>query len=232
MNPTTYLQPLTQLMSANANLEKAEKMAAYMRDQFPFLGIQTPQRKALLKEFRNEHGLPPLAMVEDVSWALWQMPEREYQYAAMSLLSKVQKKLEPDIIAHYETLVTTKSWWDTVDGLASNFVGATLLRFPKARDPWIDKWRDSDNFWLRRVAILFQLNYKAKTDAALLFALSEENGPASKFGDEFFIQKAVGWALRQYSKTNEEAVVNFIDKTDLAPLSQREGLKWLKNQKK
>lgn len=227
MNPTDYLQPLIQLLQANADAAKAAKMAAYMRDQFPFLGIQTPLRKELFKTFLAEHGLPPLEMTEEVSWALWQLPEREYQYVAMSLLVKVQKKLGPEIIVHYEKLAVTKSWWDTIDGLASNFVGATLLRFPDERDRWINQWRGSDDFWLRRIALLFQLSYKDKTDADLLFQLIKENGPDSPFGDEFFIQKAIGWALRQYSKTDADAVVDFIRKTELAPLSQREGLKWL-----
>lgn len=227
MNPTAYLQPLTELFAAHADSGKAGRMAAYMRDQFSFLGIQTPQRKALFREFLSTDGLPPIEIAEDVSWALWHMPEREYQYVAMSLLDKVQKKLGAESIAHYEKLVVTKSWWDTVDGLASNFIGATLRRFPEERDSWLALWRRSDNFWLRRVAILFQLGYKSHTDSGLLFQIIEENGPASLYGDEFFIQKAIGWALREYSKTDADAVVEFIDGTTLASLSRREGLKWL-----
>ena len=146
---------------------------------------------------------------------------------AIDLLEKMLKKLPPRAIERFERLTVTNSWWDTVDGLASNVVGVHLQRYPELKDPWIGKWRTSDNFWLRRITLLFQLKYKTQTDVPLLFALIEEN----RTSNEFFIQKAIGWALREYSKTDSAAVEAFIGQTNLAPLSEREGLKWLERRR-
>lgn len=223
MNPEDYVKPLIRLMQSRANGDQSEAMAAYMRDQFPFLGIKSPERRALLKQFFAERGLPPVEAVEDITWQLWQRPEREHQYVAIGILEKLRRKLAPESVELFERLVVTKSWWDTVDGLASNIVGFHFQRFPELQEPWIDRWRAAENFWLRRITLLFQLKYKSNTDVPLLFALIEEN----RNSDEFFIQKAIGWALREYSKTDAAAVKQFIAQTDLAPLSVREGLKWL-----
>jgi 3-methyladenine DNA glycosylase AlkD len=124
-----------------------------------------------------------------------------------------------------EKLITTESWWDTVDGLAANQVGGVLARFPEIREPYIDRWRQEEDFWLRRTTLLFQLRYKGQTDADLLFALIKEN----LADQEFFIQKAIGWSLREYSKSNAEAVQQFVAETELSGLAQREALKWMKN---
>jgi 3-methyladenine DNA glycosylase AlkD len=121
-------------------------------------------------------------------------------------------------------LITTKSWWDTVDAIANHNVGQLLRQYPDSRDRTLTPWRQSENIWLRRTAILFQLSYKTATDADLLFAIATENRESS----EFFIQKAIGWALREYSKTAPDAVQTFVATAELAPLSQREALKWLK----
>jgi 3-methyladenine DNA glycosylase AlkD len=141
----------------------------------------------------------------------------------MDLLDRMCREVTPEFVPLFEHLVTTKSWWDTVDGLASHAVGNLFQRFPEIRDEHINRWRKSDDFWLRRVTLLFQLSYKTELDEALLFSLILEN----KESDEFFIQKAIGWVLREYSKTNATAVTNFVNNQQLAPLSQREALKWL-----
>lgn len=203
-------------------------MSAYMREQFPFLGIKSPERRALFKQFLTENGLPSVESLEESVWAMWQLPEREYQYLAIGLLEKMRRKVGPEVIELYEKLVVTHAWWDTVDGLASNIIGFHFERFPDLQDPWISKWRASEDFWLRRITLLFQLRYKDKTDVPLLFALIEENRESK----EFFIQKAIGWALREHSKTDGDLVEEFIAKTELAPLSAREGLKWLLAQRK
>ncbi len=199
-------------------------MKAYMRNQFEFLGIKGPAQKALLKQFVAEQGLPDLAELENMVRSLWTWPEREYHYVALSLLSKRQKQLTPDVVPLLEHLITTHSWWDTVDAIASHNVGQLLLQYPDHREAVITAWRVSENIWLRRTTLLFQLGYKAQTDEALLFSLIQQN-QASK---EFFIQKAIGWALREYSKVAPEAVQGFVAEAPLAPLSRREALKWLK----
>ncbi len=201
-------------------------MAKYMRDQFPFLGIKTPVRRSLLKGFVAEYGLPPLANLETILRELWQLPEREYQYSALTLLGKLEKKLPSKFVDTLEYLIVNKSWWDTVDLLAGHPVATHFRRFPQVRQETLPRWRSSDNFWLRRTTLLFQLHYKQETDVELLFSLIGENLDS----DEFFIQKAIGWALREYSKTDATAVTQFVAATPLAPLSAREALKWLKNQ--
>lgn len=228
MTENIYLQALTAHLAAHANPHDAAPMARYMRDQFPFLGIKTPQRRALLRQFVSEHGLPPVDQLAAIVLALWDLPQREYHYAALGLLEKRRKQLPANATALLETLITTKSWWDTVDTLASNFAGPHFQRCPQEQADYLPRWRMSDNFWLRRTAILFQLDYKKQTDAPLLFAIINENLGS----DEFFINKAIGWALREYSKTDATAVLDFVARTDLAPLSRREALKWLKNQGK
>lgn len=214
------------MLEAHADPEQAAPMAKYMRGQFPFLGIKTPRRKKLFKEFLKEHGQSDVAEIDQVLRELWQLPEREYQYCGVSLLRRMQKKLPPEFVTTLKHLIVTKSWWDTVDALAAHPVGTHFARYPQVREATLPRWRAADNFWLRRTTLLFQLNYKDETDRDLLFALCRENANS----DEFFIQKAIGWALRQYSKTNATAVIAFVEETPLPVLSQREALKWLKAQ--
>jgi 3-methyladenine DNA glycosylase AlkD len=220
-----YILPLQALFTENADPEQAKPMAKYMRDQFEYLGIKTPQRNALFKQFLAENGLPPADELQPVVRQLWQQPAREYQYVALGLLEKMKKQVTPEHIPLLEYLVVTKSWWDTVDGLAANAVGGLFTRHPQARDASIERWRHEENFWIRRTTLLFQLRYKHNTDEDLLFSLINENLGS----DEFFINKAIGWALREYSKSNPTAVIEFVDRTPLVPLSRREALKWMKN---
>ena len=201
-------------------------MRAYMKDKFDFLGVKAPQRKEFFKTFLKEQGMPAVEELETITLDLWRLPEREYQYVALALLDRAIKKLPPESMTLFEQLVITKSWWDTVDMIASHLVGGLILRYPELRDEWITKWRTSDDIWLRRTTLLFQLSFKDKTDADLLFALIRENLGSR----EFFINKAIGWTLREYSKRDETAVRKIVSFTPLEPLSEREALKWLKNQ--
>ncbi|MDO8753578.1 MAG: DNA alkylation repair protein, partial [Anaerolineales bacterium] len=148
--------------------------------------------------------------------------QREFQYTATSLIGKLENKLEPEFITTLEYLRVTKSWWDTVDSIAGNAVGIHFKRFPKVHEKYLKKWRKSDNFWLRRTALLFQLGYKKETDFDLLCEIIHENLGS----DEFFINKAIGWALRQYAWTDPRSVKKFVKATkELHPLSRREALK-------
>ncbi|HRQ37806.1 MAG TPA: DNA alkylation repair protein [Chloroflexota bacterium] len=221
-----YVDTLQTLLAQHANPVEAAPMSRYMRDQFPFLGIKTPARRALLKEFIAANGLPHPGDLEAILHELWALPEREYQYSALTFLDRLIKKQPPEFVSVLEYLIISKSWWDTVDSIAGGSVAAHFQRYPQVRDTAVAAWRVSDNFWLRRTTLIFQLPYKSQTDADLLFSLIRENLDSN----EFFIQKAIGWALREYSKTDADAVVAFIAATPLAPLSAREGLKWLKDQ--
>jgi 3-methyladenine DNA glycosylase AlkD len=217
-----YSLGLKSLFEQNADPAQAGPMKKYMREQFEYLGIKMPMRVALQNEFIKTNGLPPLDKLERISHDLWCMPQREFQYATTSLIGKLESKLEADFISTVEYLLVTKSWWDTVDTLAGHTVGAQFKRFPKVREKYLKKWRKSDNFWLRRTTLLFQLGYKNETDFDLMCDLIKENLGS----DEFFINKAIGWALRQYAHTNPAPVKKFVKATkELHPLSKREALK-------
>jgi 3-methyladenine DNA glycosylase AlkD len=217
-----YVLSLKKLYEQNANPAQAGPMKKYMRDQFEYLGIKSPQMAALNKEFIKEYGLPPIDQLDEISRDLWSLPQREFQYVATGLASRLENKLEPEFMTTIEYLIITKSWWDTVDSIAGGIVGTQFKRFPPVKAKYLKKWRKSDNFWLRRTTLLFQLGYKEETDFDLLCELIKENLGS----DEFFINKAIGWALRQYAWTNPASVKKFVKATkDLHPLSQREALK-------
>ncbi len=217
-----YTLSLKSLFEQNANPAQAGPMKKYMRDQFEYLGIKSPQGSVLLREHINEHGLPPLDQLDIILRELWSLPQREFQYTAITLAGKLEKKVEPEFITTIEYLITTKSWWDTVDTLAGHAVGSQFKRFPAVKEKYLKKWRKSENFWLRRTTLLFQLGYKKETDFDLMCELIKENLGS----DEFFINKAIGWALRQYAHTNPAPVKKFVKATkDLHPLSRREALK-------
>lgn len=219
-----YIIPLKTLFEKNADPAQAGPMKKYMRDQFEYLGIKTPQSAALQKEFYAEHGLPEVTELDPVLRDLWALPQREFQYVAVGLLGRCDKQIPAKFTKMIEYLIVTKSWWDTVDSIAGGTVGAHFKRFPDVREKYLTKWRASENFWLRRTTILFQLNYKQETDFDLLCEIIREN-LGSK---EFFINKAIGWSLRQYARIDPKAVKKFVDATkELHPLSKREALKHL-----
>ncbi|RTE03958.1 DNA alkylation repair protein [Paenibacillus whitsoniae] len=218
---TAYVQQLEQVLRAHSDQENARKMEAYMKDQFPFLGIRNPQRTALTKQFAKEHGLPKGDEAVQAAEALWQLPGREFAYTAILMLMQVRKTAEAAHIDTLETYIVTKSWWDTVDTVADHLIGYHLQRYPELIPAYVEKWLASGNMWLQRTAILFQLKYKKKTDTALLFAVIRRMAGSK----EFFIRKAIGWALREYAKTDAEAVKTFVAQTELSPLSVREALK-------
>ena len=218
-----YARSLKTLLASHAHPSQAAPMKRYMRDQFDYLGIKVPELMALLKGHYRLHGLPSLADLDPVLRDLWALPQREYQYAANSLLDKFESDLPAGFITTLEYLLVTKSWWDTVDTIATGAVGVHFKRYPTVRRKYLARWRASDNFWLRRSTILFQLQYKSDTDFPLLCDIICENLGSR----EFFINKAIGWALRQYTRTDPDAVRRFVASTPLHPLSAREALKWL-----
>jgi 3-methyladenine DNA glycosylase AlkD len=141
----------------------------------------------------------------------------------VGLLGKFERTLPAGFIETLEYLLVTKSWWDTVDSLAGGTLGIHFKRYPEVRAATLAKWRKAENFWLRRACLLFQLNYKNETDFALLKDIIHEN-LGSK---EFFINKAIGWALRQYTRIDPQGVREFVAQTRLHPLSAKEALKRL-----
>jgi 3-methyladenine DNA glycosylase AlkD len=212
---------LKALFEKHADAAQAAPMTKYMRDQFEYLGIKSPQFKVLFKQYLSEHGLPPVTNLNQIVRELWLLPQREFQYLGVSLMSRLENQLMPKSTKTIEYALTHKSWWDTVDSIAGGTVGTHFRRFPDVRERYLTKWRASDNFWLRRATILFQLGYKKETDFGLLCDIIRENLDSK----EFFINKAIGWALRQYARTDPKAVRIFVKATRLHPLSRREAMK-------
>jgi 3-methyladenine DNA glycosylase AlkD len=218
-----YVISLKELFKKNANPAQAGPMKKYMRDQFEYLGIKSPQLRTLMKQFLTENGSPSINDLDTILRDLWSLPQREFQYAATGLLGSSEKQLPAKFIKTIEYLIVTKSWWDTVDTISGGVLGVHFKRFPEVREKYLAKWRLSDNFWLRRAAILFQLNYKNDTDFDLLCEIIRENLDSK----EFFINKAIGWSLRQYARIDPSAVKKFVRSTPLHPLSRREAMKHL-----
>ena len=220
-----YVASLKSLLEQNANPAQAGPMKKYMRDQFEYLGIKSPQFKELMKEFIAANGKPPIRELDVILRVLWSLPQREFQYAANGFLGQAEKELPASFIKTIEYMIVTKSWWDTVDTISGGPLGVHFKRFPDMRDKYLTRWRASDNFWLRRACILFQLNYKKETDFDLLSEIIRENLDSK----EFFINKAIGWSLRQYARIDPKAVTKFVKATPLHPLSRREALKHLED---
>lgn len=223
MNVSVYCEKIQQLFAQHADPENAAGQQAYMKGKFAFLGMKSALRKQLTRDFVKTNGLPAKEYLAAFAQQMWAFPQREMQYAALDILIKWKNKVGPEMLPVYQRMVQEKSWWDTVDLIASHLLGALVQNHPELRST-MDDWSTAENMWLRRVAILHQLKYKDAVDEARLFAYCEKNMADS----EFFIRKAIGWALREYSRQNEAAVREFVkNHPDLSGLSQREALKWL-----
>ncbi len=208
-----------ELLEAAADPEKAARMSAYLKDQFAFLGIQKPERAALTKDFLNRKKKE--TMDWEFAYACYARPQREFHYLAVDYVLQMKDKLAAQDVSHIEALITQNSWWDTVD-MFNIPLGVLFLKYPQTGET-IRRWISSENLWLRRMSVTFQLHLKGKTDTAFLADAIESNLRSK----EFFINKAIGWALREYSKTSPEWVRSFIASHPLAPLSVREGSKSL-----
>lgn len=214
-------QALLNALSAHADPEQARAMSAYMRDQFPYLGIPAPLRRRLSRPFLAAGKKQP------PNWhfinTCWQNPYRELQYVALDYLQLVRAQLTSEDLPALKALALSKSWWDSIDNL-DRLIGGIALNHPQLNATLL-AWSQDDNLWLRRLAIDHQLLRKEKTDTALLETILCNNLGS----DEFFINKAIGWALRDYSKTNPGWVRAFIarHRCRMSPLSLREAGKYL-----
>lgn len=202
--------------------DNAKKMSSYMRDKFKYYGIPTPQRRAVYKSiFKTER---KAGVVDwDFLEKCWKDEYREFQYVVMDYLVAMQKFLTYDDVAVIEGFVRSKQWWDTIDGL-DRIVGNIALTDSRINELML-KWSEDEDFWVRRISIDHQLGRKLDTDVELLEKIIVNNFGSS----EFFINKAIGWSLRDYSKTNPEWVRGFIGKyrEKMNPLSVREASKYI-----
>lgn len=219
-----YITTLEVEFETNRNPQIAVQQKAYMRNQFEFYGLTAPVRKEILKPFFVKAYLPNKKDLDKIVKTLWEKPQREYQNFTQELVFKYVKQFEKKDIAMLEYMVTHKSWWDTVDFIAVKLMGAYFKKYPEKIDSHVQKWLQSGNMWLQRSALLFQLKYKEDLDTQLL-----KNTIIALIGSkEFFINKAIGWVLREYSRTNPDWVKAFVAKTDLSGLSRKEALRLLK----
>ncbi len=212
---------ITQRFLDGADPGKAEKMAAYMKNRFHFLGLPGPVRKELQRDILRDKTREPSVDWEWVRW-LYSFPQREFHYLAVDYLRKTVRKMQPDDLSQLRSLIQTHSWWDTVDLLAG-VVGELVRRYPDLKESRVKSWISDEDFWIRRVSVLFQLKFRNQTDTQFLSMAIAGNLGSS----EFFINKAIGWALREYSKTDAEWVVEFIENHELSNLSRREASKYL-----
>ncbi|MFJ6949538.1 DNA alkylation repair protein [Streptomyces wuyuanensis] len=218
----TVLERLTAIYPAAADPVRAREAAAYMKHVAPFLGIRTPERRALSRTVLAGTPRPSEDDCTAVALRCWRLPEREYHYFAADYLRRHVGRCSSGFVPVVRHLITTVSWWDTVDTLAAHVVGALV-----AADPGLvrvmDRWIEDDDLWIARTALLHQLRHKEATDAERLFryCLRQSGHP------DFFVRKAIGWSLREYAGTDPDAVRGFVDsaRDRLAPLSVREALK-------
>ena len=207
------------------NESDAKWRTVYMKNQFKFLGVRQPHIKKIMAEVLKEFK-PSIDEIISLAEYLYFKEYREYQYFAIYLLEKYSKKLNESHLDLLEKMVITTSWWDNVDPISTNIIGVTLFQLPiDKRAQYLSKWENSGNMWLLRVCIIHQLKYKKDTDREYLAYICEK----SKLHNDFFIRKAIGWALREFSKTDYTWVENFVEKNpDLSNLSKKEALRLFK----
>ena len=217
----SFIGAIKDAFYALENPENAHWMRQYMRNKYLFIGIKKPEQALVFKDIYKKYG-----KAEDwyeVSSELFAMPEREFQYVAMAYLLKAKNSWDSRVPLLVHRWVDENSWWDVVDVLGPKVLGLYFQRYPQERSEWISLWIKSPNFWHQRLCILFQLDYKNQTDVTLLSTIILSLNTSK----EFFIQKAIGWSLRQYARTDQEWVLDFVDNHPLMPLSKREALKHL-----
>ena len=219
-----WISKLKELCHQHQNLDDAAIMSSYMKNHFGFYGIKTPKRKELVKQVHKELDFP-----KEEDWPMLARQaftgdhHREIQYAIGDLLRPKANKLPLSFLPVIEELIQIKSWWDTVDWLSPTLAGGILLRHPEQCAEYPDRWITSNNKWLVRSAILYQLKYKSNVDTQRL----ESYCLRHKDSKEFFIQKGMGWMLREYSKRNPSWVQHFFRSHNLPSLTIREGAKYI-----
>lgn len=219
-----FVNLLTTEFKNQENSIVALQQKKYMRNQFEFFGLKTPVRREIQKPFLVKVYLPKKEVLSQLIKELWLQEQRDFQLFGQELVFKYVKQFDKNDIELLEFMITTKSWWDTVDFIAYKLVGAYFKMFPEEIVTKIGVWLASENIWLQRTALLFQLKYKNEVDPVLLSHIIISLLDTK----EFFINKAIGWVLREYSRTHPNWVMKFVENTTLSNLSKREALRLLK----
>ncbi len=225
MNADELTDLVAQRLASAAHPEKAASMAAYMKTDTPFYGVQTPARVPILKQALRDFPPQSRADYRQAVLALWAQPHREERYLAIEYASSFPRYVTASSLPIYRRMIVEGAWWDFVDSLAIHLVGQVLAGQRAATTPKVEAWIDHPDLWLRRSSIICQIGHKEATDTELLFDACERR----MHEQEFFIRKAIGWALRDYAKTDPESVVAFVTehRESLSGLSYREATKHL-----
>ncbi len=215
-----YFEKIRFILREQSNPETAQGQIAYMKHKFDYYGLKAPVWLGISKHFFNENGEFQGEKLKEFVRMCFDESQREMHYIGLEMTQKALKNEPEDFIHFLEELILTKSWWDSVDWLAK-LVALHFDRFPHQIKPITEGWISSDDMWLQRIAITFQRYFKNKTDADMLFDYVLRLSHST----EFFIQKGSGWALREYSKVNPQAVLNFVENNKLPNLTQREAIR-------
>ena len=217
----SFLDAIQNELPPLGNKKSAYGAQAYMKNVSQFLGVATPERRALVKAIAKELPQPTSEELGKTARALWRLDRREYQYSGSDLISLHRDCADKNFLKdHVEYLITHKSWWDTVDSLGSTAVSPLTIKFPALT--LINKWNKSENMWLNRAAIQHQRGRKYETDIELLLRYCDDHS----HDDRFFIAKAIGWALRDLAHIDRPAVTKFLkEHPDLNRVAVREALK-------
>jgi 3-methyladenine DNA glycosylase AlkD len=219
-----FISQLEAAFNQNKNEENAFQMKKYMKDLFSFYGIKTTERRAIFHDLLKSYKQEISENYREIALILLDKEYRELHYCGIEILIKnLKKNYRKDDIKLIETFLKTNSWWDSVDTISKYLLGQYLIEFPNETEKVIECFSNSENKWLNRSAILFQLGYKKNTNYELLFSECVKHSQSK----EFFIQKAIGWALREYGSVNPGLVLNFVNNTDLKPLSRKEAIRKL-----
>ncbi len=221
------VRPIDEVIAAYrhaADPDRAADMARYMKGRFSFFGIAAPRRRAIDRDVTAGWAPPDEDALRTLLADAWTCDEREVQYFAIDRLGRFRTRLSPASLPALRDAIVTRSWWDTVDAIAARLVG-DIVRRHRETQPLVAGWIDADDMWLRRAALLHQLGFGADADEELLFALCADRAHDT----EFFIRKAIGWALRQHARVAPDEVRRFLvdHEDELAPLSRREAAKHL-----
>lgn len=220
---TSIIAEIRELFRDAANPADAKPMADYMKNIAPFFGVKAVPRRQIQKELFKQYAALPATEWEALLKALYEQPERELHQMATDWLHHRRKAFTKDTVNLIEWMITHNSWWDTIDTIASKSLGEWAAKFPTEAAPVIEGYTSSDNFWLNRSAIIHQLNSGGNTDKDLLSATILPHLDSK----EFFLRKAIGWALRQYARTDPDWVRDFVETHSMSGLSRREALKHL-----
>lgn len=223
MSPAEAVSFVKAALAERANPEKAIGMQAYMKTDMPFYGVQKPGRTEIMLHLKQEFAPATRDEYEALALALWELPHREEKYLALAVAGAFKQFIVPESLPLYRRSIVEGAWWDLVDETATQLIRTLVTGYPDQSWPIVDGWIDDEDMWLRRAGIICQVGARDQTDAERLFRYCA----ARAHEKEFFIRKAIGWALRDYARTDPGAVARFVKRhrQDLSGLSYREATK-------